>query len=100
MLRKLLLPVIFVLVGYGFWNSAEFKAVAAHAPIQPPSATHTGTKCCCQNSPEIPKTRLIVPVRANTSPIMTASISMKAAAQPYLRTDLAIDCRIIRVLHR
>ena len=33
MARKLLLPIIFLLLGYGFWNSAEFKTVAAGVAI-------------------------------------------------------------------
>jgi phosphate:Na+ symporter len=33
MLQKLLLPIIFVLLGYGFWSSAEFKTVAAGVAI-------------------------------------------------------------------
>ena len=33
MIRKLLLPFIFLLLGYGFWSSAEFKTVAAGVAI-------------------------------------------------------------------
>ncbi len=33
MLRKLLLPFIFLLLGYGFWASAEFKTVTAGVAI-------------------------------------------------------------------
>jgi phosphate:Na+ symporter len=33
MLRKLMLPVIFLLLGYGFWVSAEFKMVTAGVAI-------------------------------------------------------------------
>jgi phosphate:Na+ symporter len=33
MLQKLLLPIIFLLLGYGFWSSAEFKTVAAGVAI-------------------------------------------------------------------
>ena len=33
MLKKLLLPVIFVVLGYGFWVSPEFKEIAAGVAI-------------------------------------------------------------------
>jgi len=33
MLRKLMLPVIFLLLGYGFWASSEFKTVTAGVAI-------------------------------------------------------------------
>ncbi len=33
MLRKLLLPIIFVIMGYGFWISGEFKTIAAGVAV-------------------------------------------------------------------
>ena len=33
MLRKLLLPIIFLIMGYGFWISAEFKTIAAGVAV-------------------------------------------------------------------
>ena len=33
MLRKILLPTIFLILGYGFWHSAEFKTVTAGVAI-------------------------------------------------------------------
>lgn len=33
MLRKLLLPVVFLLLGYGFWVSEEFKAITAGVAV-------------------------------------------------------------------
>ena len=33
MLRKLLLPIIFLIMGYGFWISEEFKTIAAGVAV-------------------------------------------------------------------
>ncbi|MGB5443267.1 MAG: Na/Pi cotransporter family protein, partial [Gammaproteobacteria bacterium] len=33
MLRKILLPTIFVILGYGFWISPDFKTIAAGVSI-------------------------------------------------------------------